>query len=337
MNSNNASDINPIFPNWMAISPIIEKERNGMAFRGTQYHYTNIAGFISILENRDFWLSNIRYMNDSQEFENGVQICKKILESRICEGNEEIFPYLKGLLDACASSSSKGFFRISKQDIFAISFCPNGDLLTQWNFYGNGGISIGFDVAPDNMFDSITFMDEAQYEKEIQTTDPDQMRPHDEIRFHLLKVIYDDTEKIDIINKIINIGADYYRRFGHYALDMCIDGISDVLFYYFALMKDEHFSHEGEYRFFVQAHDEKYHISFRQRGHTILPYLKLKILDVNCRPHNQLPISDIIISPCSEQQLFADSVKYFLEKGGYNYLVDKVRLSTIPYRDTTIV
>lgn len=57
------------------------------------------------------------------------------------------------------------------------------------------------------MFDSITFMDEAQYEKEIQITDPDQILPHDDIRFHLLKVIYDDTEKIDIINKIIDFGT----------------------------------------------------------------------------------------------------------------------------------
>ncbi|EOS74226.1 hypothetical protein C819_03273, partial [Lachnospiraceae bacterium 10-1] len=29
----------------------------------------------------------------------------------------------------------------------------------------------------------------------------------------------------------------------------------------------------------------------------------------------------------------ADSVKYFLEKSGYEYLVDKVRISEIPYRN----
>ena len=32
------------------------------------YHYTTLDGFISILENRDFWISNIRSGNKSSQY-----------------------------------------------------------------------------------------------------------------------------------------------------------------------------------------------------------------------------------------------------------------------------
>lgn len=74
-------------------------------------------------------------------------------------------------------------------------------------------------------------------------------------------------------------------------------------------------------------------ILFRKRDGILLPYIKIIILDVNCRPHNFFPISDIIVAPSSQREYVADSVKYFLEKSGYEYLVDKVRISEIPYRN----
>lgn len=64
-----------------------------------------------------------------------------------------------------------------------------------------------------------------------------------------------------------------------------------------------------------------------------MPYLKLKILDANCRPHDTFPVSDIVIAPGSQQNYVADSVKYFLDRSGYEYLSDKVRTSQIPYRE----
>ncbi len=39
------------------------------------YHYTILDGFIGILNARDFWVSNIRFMNDKMEFEKGKRLC----------------------------------------------------------------------------------------------------------------------------------------------------------------------------------------------------------------------------------------------------------------------
>lgn len=82
---------------------------------------------------------------------------------------------------------------------------------------------------------------------------------------------------------------------------------------------------------FLNKNNKRIH--FRKRDGILLPYIKIIILDVNCRPHNFFPISDIIVAPSSQREYVADSVKYFLEKSGYEYLVDKVRISEIPYRN----
>ena len=59
----------------------------------------------------------------------------------------------------------------------------------------------------------------------------------------------------------------------------------------------------------------------------------MKILDVNWRPHKFFPVLDIIVAPGNRKEYVADSIKYFLEKSGYDYLIDKVRTSEVPYRN----
>ena len=62
---------------------------------------------------------------------------------------------------------------INSKDIFSLSFCNNGDILTQWQFYGNEGIAIGFENSVGS-FDAITFMNEDQYDDEIEEMNPDE-------------------------------------------------------------------------------------------------------------------------------------------------------------------
>ena len=326
---------NAIFPAWFTICSEINNEYSDDLCFSNQpiYHYTNIDGFMSILKNRDFWISNIRYMNDSQEFENGKNIFKNIYKNKIQSANTLEKKFFEELIEICEKDSSIGSFKIRNKDIFAMSFCSDGDLLTQWQIYGNGGVAIGFDNPPKDPFDTITFMDEDQYEQEIIKTPPENMYPHDELRLFPRKIIYDDEKKGKIFDSIVNIGLKFMEAYSDDVMDMCLDGISDALFYYFALMKDANFKHENESRFlYYFKQDSKAKICFRKRGNVILPYLRLKILDVNCCPHKIFPINDIVVAPGSQKEYVADSIKYFLEKTGYDYLIDKVRVSQIPYR-----
>lgn len=322
--------LNAAWPTSIGIVAKIERSRGKPCINQTLYHYTSIDAFMSIMKNRDFWISNMRFMNDSQEFVNGRDIFIKVIQERLCNENEKVKSFLLKLQDICKSDISSGIFKINSKDIFSLSFCSNGDILTQWQFYGEEGVSIGF---YNNICDinRITFMDENQYDEEIREKNPKDVFPHDELICCTYPVIYDNNEKVRIFNQILDMGISAIEK-SDAVEDMCVDEISYALFFYFALMKDEHFSHEQELRFLDFTPKKNSSVHFRKRGKIILPYLKKKILDANCRPHDIFPIADIVIAPGSQQEYVSDSIKYFLSKSGYEYLVEKVRISKVPYR-----
>lgn len=322
----------PVFPAWLSICEAVKaKIPEVQTINQRFYHYTSIDGFMSILQNRDFWISNIRFMNDSQEFENGKEICKHIVRNKleVCDSNTKLF--LEKILEISESNRSEGVNAISKKDIYALSFCNDGDILSQWQFYGNNGVAIGF----ENGFDinsGIVLMNEDQYLEEIALIPPENMMPHDELHLFPYDIIYADSMKKRIIEEILEIGINYFQRWGTDVLDMSVAGVSDALFYYFALMKDGHFSHENEKRFLYYTDKDNSRVHFRRRGNILLPYKKMKILDCNCRPHEKFPIFDIVIAPSSQAEYVRESIIFFLEKSGYDDLAEKVRISEIPYR-----
>lgn len=334
--------INVKFPDLIMLISDIDKKYNlnNTSKEDILYHYTGIDGFMSILQNRDFWISNIRFMNDAQEFKNGCEICKQILQDRIAGFGQNLRDlekkhkaYYEGLLKICDGHKSGGIFPIISMDIFALSLCEEGDLLTQWQVYGQSGVSIGFKNDFTSIENGIALMNEDQYNEEIKKINPNQMKPHDELRFFVQNVIYDDQTKKELIETILQYGIDFINAFPKDNVDMATEGISDTLFYYFALMKNGHFSHEREKRLLIITNRDDSKIHFRSRNGVLVPFLKMKILNLNCRPHIEFPVEEIVIAPGQKQIYIADSIRYFLEKIQMNNLVNKIRLSDIPYRE----
>lgn len=334
--------INVKFPDLIMLISDIDKKYNlnNTSKEDILYHYTGIDGFMSILQNRDFWISNIRFMNDAQEFKNGCEICKQILQDRIAGFGQNLRDlekkhkaYYEGLLKICDGHKSGGIFPIISMDIFALSLCEEGDLLTQWQVYGQSGVSIGFKNDFTSIENGIALMNEDQYNEEIKKINPNQMKPHDELRFFVQNVIYDDQTKKELIETILQYGIDFINAFPKDNVDMATEGISDTLFYYFALMKNGNFSHEREKRLLIITNRDDSKIHFRSRNGVLVPFLKMKILNLNCRPHIEFPVEEIVIAPGQKQIYIADSIRYFLEKIQMNNLVNKIRLSDIPYRE----
>ena len=59
-------------------------------------------------------------------------VCKEVIETKLgmCK-RDEIKRYLQGLWHVCDQSTSQGTLIIKSGDIFALSFCNNGYILTQ--------------------------------------------------------------------------------------------------------------------------------------------------------------------------------------------------------------
>lgn len=149
------------------------------------WHYTSMKSLINIfkdyIESKDdainsfnLYASNIRFMNDSQEFEDG----KSLYQSQVSKSNYKR-AYKKMNYNA---------------DAYIISFCENGDLLSQWRGYGKeSGISFCFNekIAMYQTYSEKT--SEGKTENKTSFNDA-YTKP--------LPVIYNDDNKIEYFRKL---------------------------------------------------------------------------------------------------------------------------------------
>ena len=312
----------------------------------TAFHYTDLSGFISIIQNRELWMSNVSFINDRNEMQDGISICQKMIRDYL---NGDLTCNQKNGLEIIWSKLDKGIsggsWDSNKFDMFASCFCMEGDLLTQWRGYGeNGGIAIGFDQR--QLRQCCRLMASNLYNEEIRNgTEPERMLPHNEMTPLLKKVIYDDTEKEIIIKIILDLcleSLDYQNDDA--LLEWVCSEFTDIIFRYMPLFKNSSFFSEQELRYVFSAETSKTMriaaaplrrtqiIDFRTRNGLILPFIKFKLLDVNCRPLRSLPIKKIVIGPCLHNEDLLESVKYFLENTNNSELIDRVISSDVPFR-----
>lgn len=137
------------------------------------YHYTDLNGVLGIFHNyivcdrienkaiRNCCIkaNDIRYLNDSKEYLEG----KKALETLInkCETkfkNNELPDWGKLLNEEKELKNDK------PESLYNISFCGDGDLLSQWEYYGkDSGVAIKF-----NFKDAYCFIGDAINPKDIK-------------------------------------------------------------------------------------------------------------------------------------------------------------------------
>ena len=202
------------------------------------YHYTTLDGFMGILNARDFWVSNIRFMNDKIEFENGKRLCIKHLEEKI-KNESDCSEYFDLVLESCKSKQAMGFKKINSDDIFSLSFCESGDALTLWQVYGKNGISIGFqnDISPVN---NIVFVNEDEYNYYQKKEKGSKTHKYKETYFTTRhSIVYDDDRKIQIIDNVLNRGREYLDSYGENLKEQVVELVSNELFKTFMYMKEE--------------------------------------------------------------------------------------------------
>lgn len=116
------------------------------AQEGTLYHYTDAAGFVGIVQNRELWATHFRHMNDRSEFETGQKL--------VDEAAASIEAVEQGLRQALMQEFRKVHDSIpltKAMPVFVVSFSEKPDLLSQWRAYaaGGGGFSLGFNPLPN--------------------------------------------------------------------------------------------------------------------------------------------------------------------------------------------
>jgi hypothetical protein len=107
------------------------------------YHYTTASGFFGIASSGALWASNYSYLNDSLETKYLFSLIQKELRVLIQrEGSPRIDSRIFDIET----------FGPSRESCFICSFSENGDQLSQWRGYAEGGYSIGF---PSGILESV--------------------------------------------------------------------------------------------------------------------------------------------------------------------------------------
>jgi len=127
--------------------------------KGTVYHYTSSAGMLGILEETPtLRLTNVKFLNDSEELVYGINLAKSVLK----EVHKELAPAkVQGLLHQPTVVEDSRYVGDAFELVdvwldaltqlapfYTASFCQDGNNLRQWMSYcSGGGYAIGFDRA----------------------------------------------------------------------------------------------------------------------------------------------------------------------------------------------
>jgi hypothetical protein len=281
------------------------------------YHYTDLNGLVGILENKGFWLSEAKYLNDKEELYNGSNLTIELLQTLLKKPRYLSFQDI--LLKVVTLLKESKF-----KNYYIASFSSKVDDLEQWRAYSkNGsGVCIGFNVKQKTAF------------------------PHFMLGpvWMLHKVIYEDKIKYRILHLIIfkyfhEFKKDLKEHSKYIDMDDYATSLARSLTYTFINFKHNSFAQEKEVRLVCQEDDVLKHFHkkhFRAVNNIIVPYVCT--YDIILKHHEDgsqiepelLPVSEIYIGPKSNQNITIESIENFISDLGYSENI--VKSSKIPYR-----
>src|SRR5258708_26283674 len=111
------------------------------------WHYTSIQGFQGIVKSRRIFATDVRFLNDREEFTDGHDLAKEIVRETP-EVASNGLTSRKFLGDAVDLAFNTGPLHSSRLQVYVASFTAAEDLLSQWRgySYGSSGMSLAFDL-----------------------------------------------------------------------------------------------------------------------------------------------------------------------------------------------
>jgi hypothetical protein len=269
------------------------------------YHYTSIDSLLGITNDKALRASELKYLNDSQEFRYFADLMRQKALAYDAKGEER---------ETDAADQLHNWIRewfVNGALIFATSFTERGNVLSQWRGYceHGKGVSLGFEPAA-----ILACAAQASFELGRCIYD---WRRHDSLA----------TEVVDRLVKIaVKNGPDatkhasqcYYSTFEAAAADIIRIAV---------LMKHPSFEEEQEWRCvsrpiknYVEAP-----IEYRAGRASLIPYIRFPLPVIN----GALAIQTAIIGPSPSPDLAFSGIMGFLAKYA---ATGRIVACQIPYR-----
>ncbi|BDA78569.1 hypothetical protein LPTSP3_g14990 [Leptospira kobayashii] len=268
------------------------------------YHYTDLTGFLGITKGKELWASNASYLNDSKEIVHGLNLIKECILTYKNSHHDKDFKDLVGELTESILSIT------GESKNYIVSFCEDGDLLSQWRGYtkSNVGIAIGFNT--QNLRGMIA-------ESGV-----------------IRKIHYNGEVQKQVISEVIPLILDYLyiyfkTRFKDFNYEHFVLYFLLIIKNYAITFKNESFAEEKEWRIIFDKENlltSNLSVEHRIRDSIILPYLKIPLEE-----EISGLITNLTISPTNQNSEFTiKSIKeYLTSKSINNISIDE---SIVPYR-----
>jgi len=269
------------------------------------YHYTDLNALIGIVQNKELWMTNLWFLNDKNEYYEGLEIIKSELKNRKKKhsADKRVSIFLNTLDSAIEL--------LQKQAVYVLSLTANNDILSQWRGYGNNGVNVELDllsVAGVRLFPCI-------YSRTLQ-------KEYVSHIFNRNIELFSTTKECEKFPKgwctdkeeeqywdAINVAGNNFIRMCNVAC---------------ALIKNKGFIEEAEWRMikFATTTDK---IFFLPKGTFIRPYIKLRLERI------EKILKGIKIGQNPEVDLCKKSIEELLKSENINNSV-QLTTSAIPYR-----
>lgn len=279
------------------------------------WHYTTLAGAASILEQCALRASDIRFLNDSTEYELARQIFVEVLRNKASTGTRELErEFAARAEDALEGNRPYTFADLRESGYFAACFTEAADDLGQWRGYaGSGGCALGFDR---NLIEEVAVgagftLRRCEYERakareclaaayEGQFTS---MQPELEDHWHIT------------VNRAVAALFDEFDRIA-------------------PAVKDAAFGAEREVRFVhgprsYKVPDRQGRVRFRFGRNVLVPYVDLPLASTAV-PRT---LRSIMVGPSPKRELVARSLRIAALCSGITLDSFEVQVSASPYRD----
>ncbi|MGA2688333.1 MAG: DUF2971 domain-containing protein [Candidatus Korobacteraceae bacterium] len=113
---------------------------------GRLWHYANFDGFAGIVRSGKVWATDVRFLNDSEEFIHAKKIAESVVED-LAENGDNAWANAKAR-DLISKWFDTGVLSPARLEVYVASFTALDDTLSQWRGYGDSGkgFSLGFDL-----------------------------------------------------------------------------------------------------------------------------------------------------------------------------------------------
>lgn len=261
---------------------------DGYANRASRIcHYCSVDVLKEIIEKGCLRFTDVRFLNDSTEFVEILEIIKSVLQS----GNYDS-EFVKFILDSNTFNELENYkqsylqinegtksLEAKKYHVYTCSFSNNGDSLNMWNYYAkNEGVNIYFDFV-GSVF------------KEIDGLKPDQKEKiNNDVIMYSGPVIYELEDKkkciTELLDQLQNLymdagdGIDKYKQYIYEAFKGAVNNTR-------CFFKNKYFRNEEEYRVVLEISEDMINskcgsgkinnIGFFKRSNVLIPYIDYKI------------------------------------------------------------